>query len=552
MNVKRYFAKDMPEAMAMIRKELGPDAVILSSKSIRKNGIGGLFSKPMIEVMVAYENPDRKAGEKPPEPAKTARAPVPEKPAADKPQIVAKVQPNSAHSVANRYLTQDGVARPVPKSAPAPVHVPAASGAPLSSVTSGAATAAYAPAAGPGAAHASAITAAMKNMPQPAAPMIKAPHLASGVPATAAALDQELEAWSEAQPAAAVAADTVKKQSNQPLRGSAATAAKAGEHARSAGFTAQKAELLMPATAVNAPPAKAFDISDPSALKSLDTRIVALDSLINAFSRRMQQFGMAAPEYEDGVQDMLTRMLKCEVDQELAETLASETQRIVKNRGASSRDVLEQLLKHTLGEPQPIVPLRYARTVVLLMGPTGVGKTTTLVKLAAHFALNENLNVGLVNADTYRITAQEQLKTYADILGVPLDVIYAPDEIEAVLERQSDRDIIFIDTPGKRPSDEKHKQEIARIIELTRPTELQLVLSASTGFNSCAEIIRNYDFLPDYRVIVTKLDETPSRGLLLNVCHYSGKRLSYLCTGQNVPDDIVVASAGEITTSIIG
>ncbi len=325
-----------------------------------------------------------------------------------------------------------------------------------------------------------------------------------------------------------------------------------GDHSRSGGFSAQKAELLMPAAAVKPPPAKAFDISDPSALKSLDTRIVALDSLISAFSKRMQQFGMASPEYEDGVQDLLTRMLKCEVDQHLAETLASQTQKIVKNRGASGREVLEQLVKHMLGEPQPIIPLRYARTVVLLMGPTGVGKTTTLVKLAAHFALNENINVGLVNADTYRITAQEQLKTYADILGVPLDVIYAPDEITAVLEKQSDRDIIFIDTPGKRPSDEKHKEEIARIIELTRPTELQLVLSASTGFNSCAEIIRNYSFLPDYRVIVTKLDETPSRGLLLNVCHYSGKRLSYLCTGQNVPDDIVVASAGEITASIIG
>ncbi len=544
MNVKRYFAKDMPEAMAMIRKEHGPDAVILSSKSIRKNGIGGLFSKPMIEVMVAYENQDRKTAKpaKEPAPGAAQRAAAPE--AAAKPQNANKVQPNSAHSVANRYLTQDGVQRPVPKTAPAPISAPASS-APLTSVAASSVSAAYAPAAGPGAAHASAIASAMKNAP-PIVPAIKSPHLASGVPATAAALDQELEALYEAQPIT----DAAKLAQHKP--DGAHAGKQQGEGLSRAGFTAQKAELLMPATAVKPPPSKAFDISDPTALKSLDTRIVALDTLINAFSRRMQQFDRAAPTFEDGVQDLLHRMLQCEVDQNLAETLAAETQRIVKNRGASSREVLEQLVKHTLGEPQPIIPLRYARTVVLLMGPTGVGKTTTLVKLAAHFALNENLNVGIVNADTYRITAQEQLKTYADILGVPLDVIYAPDEIEAVLERQSDRDIIFIDTPGKRPSDEKHKEEIARIIELTRPTELQLVLSASTGFNSCAEIIRNYSFLPDYRVIVTKLDETPSRGLLLNVCHYSGKRLSYLATGQNVPDDIVVASAGEITTSIIG
>ncbi len=549
MNVKRYFAKDMPEAMAMIRKELGPDAVILSSKAIRKSGIGGLFSKPMIEVMVAYENQSKTSAAKPPKESapKVPHTPAPQKPAAaDAP----KVQPNSAHSVANRYLTQDGAVRAVPKAAPAASAPAAQKSAPITAITPGTASAAYAPNPGPGAAHASAIAAAMKNMPQPPViPKVKAQHAASGVPATAAALDEAIESWSEAEMEEERSFAPLSQLSKPPAP---AKQPRESGAAREMSFSAQKAELLMPAISKTQPANKGFDPSDPASLKSLDTRIVALDSLINAFSRRMQQFDRTAPSFDDSVQDLLDRMLQGEVDHNLAETLAAETHKIVKNRGAGSREVLEQLVKHTLGEPQPIVPLRYARTVVLLMGPTGVGKTTTLVKLAAHFALHENLNVGLINADTYRITAQEQLKTYADILGVPLDVIYAPDEIEAVLEKQSDRDIIFIDTPGKRPSDEKHKEEIARIIELTRPTELHLVLSASTGFRSCAEIIRNYSFVPDYRVIVTKLDETPSRGLLLNVCHYSGKRLSYLATGQNVPDDIVIASAGEITTSIIG
>ncbi len=550
MNVKRYFAKDMPEAMAMIRKELGPDAVILSSKSIRKSGLGGLFSKPMVEVMVAYENQEKKSTAKPPKEAAAPPAPAPPaKPAAET-RSANKVQPNSAHSVANRYLSQDGVPRPVPKTAPVPAAAPAASKSlPIAAVASPA-NAAYVQSPGPGAAHASAIAAALKNLPPPPViPKIQA-HRAAAVPATAAALDEALESWNEAEeeemlaPPSLVPKHTAKDAPANKQRESALSPG--------AGFSAQKAELLKSVVSKAQPLGKAFDPSDPAALKSLDSRIVALDALISAFSRRMQQFDKGTPTYDDGIHELFNHMLECEVDQNLAETLATETQKIVKNRGAHGRDVMEQLVKHTLGEPQPIIPLRFARTIVLLMGPTGVGKTTTLVKLAAHFALHENLNVGLVNADTYRVTAQEQLKTYADILGVPLDVIYAPDEIEAVLEKQSDRDIIFIDTPGKRPSDEKHKEDIARIIELTRPTELHLVLSASTGFRSCAEIIRNYSFLPDYRVIVTKLDETPSRGLLLNVCHYSGKRLSYLATGQNVPDDIVVASAGEITASIIG
>jgi flagellar biosynthesis protein FlhF len=158
--------------------------------------------------------------------------------------------------------------------------------------------------------------------------------------------------------------------------------------------------------------------------------------------------------------------------------------------------------------------------------------------------------VGLITADAYRIAAHEQIKTYSDILEVPLKTIYKPDEIGQALQELEDADVVLVDTPGKSPNDKSHRVEIATILEKSGATEVFLVLSAATGYKSCAMVAEQYRFISDFKVLLTKLDETMTGGAPLNVRALTGRQLSYITTGQSVPDDIelfdAAAAAGQL------
>jgi flagellar biosynthesis protein FlhF len=189
---------------------------------------------------------------------------------------------------------------------------------------------------------------------------------------------------------------------------------------------------------------------------------------------------------------------------------------------------------------------------VLVVGPTGVGKTTSIVKMAANFVMNKKKKVGIINTDTYRIAAQEQMQTYADILEIPLQVVYKPDELTAALESMADLDVIFIDTAGKQPGDPRHCEEVRQTIELTHPEDILLCISASISFPAAKEVLDSYSFLPDYKLVVTKLDETRYRGMIINLSWYSKRPLSYVTTGQNVPNDIEVLNTESAAKQILG
>ena len=193
------------------------------------------------------------------------------------------------------------------------------------------------------------------------------------------------------------------------------------------------------------------------------------------------------------------------------------------------------------GKPDKITPATVRPKVIYFIGPTGVGKTTTIAKIASKFCVEEKKKVALLTADTYRIAAAEQLRTYANILDVPFRVIYSIEEAQIALKDFKDYDYIFVDTAGHSHHNELQKENTNALIHCLGNTveqEVYLVLSATTKYKDLVSIADTYSKLTDYKLIFTKLDETTTLGNLLNLKLYTGASLSYVTCGQNVPDDI--------------
>lgn len=206
-----------------------------------------------------------------------------------------------------------------------------------------------------------------------------------------------------------------------------------------------------------------------------------------------------------------------------------------------------------VGEPQPVdlYNNNKCRKAVFL-GPTGVGKTTTLAKIAAMLSVKDKKNIGIISADTYRIAAVEQLKTYAKILDLPVEVVYSHEEIPHALKEFEDMDMVLVDTAGSSHKDYDLFEELKKILLVLNADELFLLISLTTDNNVCREIIKSYDFLEDYKLIFTKIDEAASSGIILNTKVSTNKKLSYITTGQSVPDDIMIADVDEIANSVLG
>jgi flagellar biosynthesis protein FlhF len=193
-----------------------------------------------------------------------------------------------------------------------------------------------------------------------------------------------------------------------------------------------------------------------------------------------------------------------------------------------------------IADPIQVVPGR--RTVVALVGPTGVGKTTTIAKLAAHYRLREQCSVGLITVDTYRIAAVEQLKTYAQIMDLPLEVVATPREMHAAVDRLADADLVLIDTAGRSPRDAVRLSELRGLLGQSQADEVHLVLSAASGPDSIDIAAGAFSTVGASALVLTKLDEAVSLDWLPVLLKRHRLPLSYTTNGQNVPDDIQPAS----------
>ncbi len=187
-----------------------------------------------------------------------------------------------------------------------------------------------------------------------------------------------------------------------------------------------------------------------------------------------------------------------------------------------------------------------------LVGPTGVGKTTTIAKLAANFRLKEKRRVGLITVDTYRIAAVEQLRTYADIIDLPMHVVATPREMRQTVERMSHLDLILLDTAGRSPKDEVRIQELKAFLAEAAADEVHLVLSSVAAARTLAQTAERFAAVGATAMVLTKLDEANGLGNLLPLVRSSGLPLSYLTDGQNVPDDIQLADAHRLAQMILG
>jgi flagellar biosynthesis protein FlhF len=190
--------------------------------------------------------------------------------------------------------------------------------------------------------------------------------------------------------------------------------------------------------------------------------------------------------------------------------------------------------------------------VVVLVGPTGVGKTTTIAKLAGRLALIEKKKVGLITIDTYRIGAVEQLRTYADIMNLPFKVVLTTKEMETAVDSMSDCDVVLIDTTGRSSKNAMQISELRAFVDKANTTNIHLVISCTTKNKDINAIVEGFKGLNYNNVIITKLDETSTYGSIINILDCAGKPLSFITTGQSVPDDIKELTANEITNLILG
>lgn len=189
---------------------------------------------------------------------------------------------------------------------------------------------------------------------------------------------------------------------------------------------------------------------------------------------------------------------------------------------------------------------------IVLVGPTGVGKTTTIAKLAGRFSIQEKKKVGLITIDTYRIGAVDQLRTYAEIIKIPFQVVYNVNDMDKALEKLKDCEIILVDTTGRNCKNMMQLSELRSYIEKVGTDNINLVLSATTKNKDLEAIINGYKVLNYKQIIITKLDETTTYGSLLNAIEASKKPISYVTTGQTVPDDILKLSPREIANLVLG
>lgn len=250
------------------------------------------------------------------------------------------------------------------------------------------------------------------------------------------------------------------------------------------------------------------------------------------------------------------QLMSSEVDEKYVDMLIHEVSGTV-NPDASVDNILTAIYQKIvlkLGQPKVIHPGDDCPKYIFFMGPTGVGKTTSIAKIASDLKLNQKLDIALVTSDTYRIAAVDQLRTYANILNVPVKVIYTEDDLKNNKEELDKYDMVLVDTAGRSHKSREQREDLRKLIDVISPDNrlLFLVLSATTKYSDLVHIVDSYSDFNGYSLIFTKLDETDSYGNILNLKLLTGAPLAYAAWGQDVPNDIGKIDTQNIAKQLLG
>lgn len=553
----------MKEAMAQVKDELGDDAVILHTKKIKKGGILGYGAKEIFEVTAALDEvtrrPPKKRAERLPTlaelQAEEAGGGQKPKSSVPLPQGHASPMPAAPSAPPVRQTPEQRTAVPLPASRPAaaaPQSLQPAS-LPQQQRLSQSAARSYRTAGTE-----AAVAAAERQAHAPAPASSAAVSAESFVPSFPQGNAQEdsfqplVPSAGEAPPKSPARKARRRKPAAPKRRKACAAEAKgaAGEETARAASASRRAKREADEAAVSpqekrqkaeAPPAKSEEERQRETIEELQSELAQMKAmLVQVVSKEK------TPEDEMSLQQALKQQ---EVEPDIIDDVVLQLPAEAILADKDTPLALEGLTKYLADNVQMADGLELKsrkRKIAALLGPTGVGKTTTLAKIAAQCVLEKGVSTAFITADTYRISAVEQLKTYADILGLPIAIVYTPDELKEAIQKFRQKQLILIDTAGRSQHNRRQMAELKEFLAVNQNIEKYLVLSATTKNEDAKDILDKFSGCKPDKVIFTKTDETRSLGIILNILRRKEMRLSYLTNGQSVPDDIVPAEAGKL------
>lgn len=274
--------------------------------------------------------------------------------------------------------------------------------------------------------------------------------------------------------------------------------------------------------------------------------------------KSIKQFMLDAVEEEklpDNLKALKKRLAEQEVSKELqSELIAKAMVELDRNPHGTKQQLDEAVRKEIIRvvkEHQKASDRKKA-DIICFIGPTGVGKTTTIAKIAANYMLKEDKKVGLITSDTYRIAAVEQLKTYAGILSIPIKVAESSDGLESAMAELADCEVILMDTAGRNYQQKQYIDDLKQLLPDQRNVQINLVLSLTSKYEDMKRIIENFKTIKMNQLILTKKDETSSAGAILNLIYRYSIPVRYIANGQNVPDDLIAATPDVIADFLLG
>lgn len=491
MDLKTYRSNSMAGALAEVKKDLGPDAVILRTRNYKAGGVMGLGGNTVVEITAASETPA--------------------------PAQMANDQQSARQSSATRTAQPGRPGQPFDASAIERMRAAVAGGSNGSS-------------------------AARPVSPVPVSP-------------ASSSTQQVSPGGPQARPRSG------------DLRGSSAP----GEFEADEFIQQDRPRTPVAATRVQ------FKPDGERSHAALEAELASIRELVSDVLRTTRKtairvegagaFGSSALTTNDPLYSLYGTLCDNEVPTDLADEIVGEVRdgldpaeshepAIVRESALRAIAARIPIASSTLGEHKGDengqLPLSaHGPAVQALIGPTGVGKTTTIAKLAASYKLRHGKRVGLITADTYRIAAVDQLRTYAGIIGIPLEIALAPTDLGPALSKFADCDIVLVDTPGRSPRDSARLDELSAVLEALGSARKHLVLSAGASGSVLKSAARCFGAMDPDALIVSKADEAGTLGVLLEITRTTDLPLSYLTTGQEVPDDIEPARADRLARAVL-